>query len=61
VLAFEQLRTDHQRDDIYPHIVWMCFGVIIAGAAIARRKLADAAPAAQGESTSSRSVTSMKS
>ena len=40
VLLLEQMRTDHQRDDIYPYIVWMCFGVIVAGAAIARRKLA---------------------
>jgi hypothetical protein len=40
VLAFEQLRTDHQRDDIYPYIVWMCFGVVVATAAIARRKAA---------------------
>jgi hypothetical protein len=39
VLSFEQLRTDHQREDIYPYIVWMCFGVVIAGAAIARRRL----------------------
>jgi hypothetical protein len=39
VLLFEQMRTDHQRDDIYPYIVWMCFGVIVAGAQIARRRL----------------------
>lgn len=43
VLAVEQLRTDHQRDDIYPYIVWMCFGVIVAAAAIARRRIAEAA------------------
>ncbi len=40
VLAVEQLRTDHQRDDIYPYIVWMCFGVVVATAALVRRKLA---------------------
>jgi hypothetical protein len=34
------LRTDHQRDDIYPYIVWMCFGVVVVTAAIARRKAA---------------------
>jgi len=39
VLLFEQMRTDHQRDDIYPYIVWMCFGVVVAGAMIARNKL----------------------
>jgi O-Antigen ligase len=39
VLCFEQLRTDHQRDNIYPFIVWMCFGVIVAGASIARKRL----------------------
>jgi O-antigen ligase len=59
VLLLEQLRTDHQRDDIYPYIVWMCFGVIVAGAAIAQRKLA--AAAAQSPTASTRSVTSMKS
>jgi len=40
VLLVEQLRTDHQRDDIYPFIVWMCFGVANASAAIARRRIA---------------------
>jgi len=39
VMAFEQLRTDHQREDIYPYIVWMCFGVVVATANIARRQL----------------------
>ncbi len=39
VLAVEQLRTDHQRENIYPYIVWMCFGVITAAALIARRRL----------------------
>lgn len=40
VLLLEQMRTDHQRDDIYPYIVWMCFGVVTTGAMIARRKIA---------------------
>lgn len=30
VLLVEQLRTDFQRDDIYPYIVWMCFGFLMA-------------------------------
>lgn len=59
VLLLEQLRTDHQRDDIYPYIVWMCFGVIVSGAAIAYRKLA--AQAAQSPAASMLSVTSRKS
>lgn len=62
VLLLEQLRTDHQRDDIYPYIVWMCFGVIVTGAAIARRKLAQAAVQSPPAGTAStRSVTSKKS
>ena len=58
VLLLEQMRTDHQRDDIYPYIVWMCFGVIVSGAAIARRKLAAQSPAAEVPTASMRSVTS---
>ena len=48
VLAFEQQRTDHQRDDIYPYIVWMCFGVVVAAASIARRRIAESANAVNG-------------
>ena len=58
VLLLEQLRTDHQRDDIYPYIVWMCFGVIVSGAAIARRKLKAQSLAAESATASMRSVTS---
>jgi O-Antigen ligase len=58
VLLWEQMRTDHQRDDIYPYIMWMCFGVIISGAAIARRKLREDA---QSATVPTRSVTSVKS
>lgn len=62
VLLLEQMRTDHQRDDIYPYIVWMCFGVIVAGAHIARRRLAAEAPQSSPAGTASiRSVTSKKS
>ncbi len=62
VLLLEQMRTDHQRDDIYPYIVWMCFGVIVTGAAIARRKLAEGAVQSPGAPPASmRSVTSKKS
>jgi len=45
VLLFEQLRTDHQRDYIYPYIVWMCFGVVMAGANLAKKRLAAAGTA----------------
>ena len=41
VLAFEQLRTDHQRDDIYPYILWMSFGFVVAGWHIIRKRLAE--------------------
>ncbi|MCH7548133.1 MAG: O-antigen ligase family protein [Candidatus Krumholzibacteriota bacterium] len=41
VQCFEQLRTDHQRDDIYPYIVWMCFGFVVAGWSLAKRRLDD--------------------
>ncbi|MCI0450959.1 MAG: O-antigen ligase family protein [Candidatus Latescibacteria bacterium] len=59
VLLVEQMRTDHQRDDIYPYIVWMCFGVIVSGAAIARRRLAEASPQSPSATpASTRSVTS---
>lgn len=59
VLLLEQLRTDHQRDDIYPYIVWMCFGVIVTGAAIARRKLAAVGAQSPPPATAlTRSVTS---
>ncbi|HEU4929584.1 MAG TPA: O-antigen ligase family protein [Candidatus Krumholzibacteria bacterium] len=61
VLLLEQMRTDHQRDDIYPYIVWMCFGVIVSGAAIVRRKLAAQSAAAESPTASMRPVTSKKS
>ena len=61
VLLLEQMRTDHQRDDIYPYIVWMCFGVIVAGAAIARRKLAAGETHSPTATALTRSVTSKKS
>jgi hypothetical protein len=61
IWLFVLLRTDHQRDDIYPYIVWMCFGVIVTGAAIARRKLAAASQSVPGPTASMRSVTSKKS
>jgi O-antigen ligase len=44
VLLVEQMRTDHQRDDIYPFIVWMCFGVVVAGALIAGRRSGSGSP-----------------
>jgi len=46
VMLLEQMRTDHQRDDIYPYIVWMCFGVITAAAALARERIVEAREAA---------------
>jgi O-antigen ligase len=60
VLLFEQLRTDHQRDDIYPYIVWMCFGVITTGALIARGRISSRTGDQPGN-RSIRPVTSMKS
>jgi hypothetical protein len=59
VLLLEQMRTDHQRDDIYPYIMWMCFGVIVTGAAIARQKLSEGAgQSPPAPPASMRSVTS---
>jgi hypothetical protein len=33
-----QLRTDHQRDDMYPYMVWILFGLITAAANVIRKK-----------------------
>jgi len=38
-MAVEQMRTDHQRDDIYPYIVWLCFGFGVAAWNVARRRI----------------------
>lgn len=39
VMLFEQLRTDHQRDDIYPYIIWMIFGMATACGLIIRARM----------------------
>ena len=39
VILFTQLRTDHQRDDIYIYIIWIMFGLVAACANIARGRL----------------------
>lgn len=36
-----QLRTDHQRDDMYPFMIWIIFGLITAAANIIRKKMSD--------------------
>ena len=33
---FEQMRTDHQRDDVYIYVVWMFFGLVVAASNIIR-------------------------
>jgi O-antigen ligase len=38
VFLVEQMRTDHQRDDIYPYIMWMVFGLVTATALVIREK-----------------------
>jgi type IV secretory pathway VirB2 component (pilin) len=38
VFAVEQLGIDHQRDDIYPYLVWLLFGVITILALLIRRR-----------------------
>lgn len=43
VFAIEQLRTDHQRDDIYPYLVWLLFGIAVAAAGLIRTENARAA------------------
>jgi len=37
-----QMRTDHQRDDVYIFIIWLNFGMIAATANIIRKKLSAA-------------------
>ncbi|MFH1755650.1 MAG: O-antigen ligase family protein [Candidatus Latescibacterota bacterium] len=38
VLLFLQLRTDHQREDIYLYIIWMFFGLVVATSNVIKRK-----------------------
>ena len=38
IFAVEQLGIDHQRDDIYPYVVWMLFGVITILARLIHRR-----------------------
>jgi O-antigen ligase len=38
VILVEQLRTDHQRDDIYPFIVWLWFGLVTATSLVINEK-----------------------
>ncbi|HET6462338.1 MAG TPA: hypothetical protein VFH33_00935, partial [Candidatus Krumholzibacteria bacterium] len=44
VFAVEQLGIDHQRDDIYPYLVWLLFGVITILALLLRRRQEIAKP-----------------
>lgn len=39
VLLIEQLRTDHQRDDIYPYLVWLWFGLVTTTSILLQEKL----------------------
>lgn len=39
VFAVEQLGIDHQREDIYPFLVWFFFGIIVATAGIIQRRV----------------------
>lgn len=45
MFLFGQLRTDHQRDDIYPFVMWFLFGLAGAGYRIASRRLRELATA----------------
>ena len=45
-----QLRTDHQRDDIYPYLVWILFGLIVAASKIIQKKEKEAAEMERVES-----------
>jgi hypothetical protein len=51
VLLVEQLRTDHQRDDIYPFIVWLWFGLTTATALVLQERFAvgEGGPDGDGE------------
>lgn len=35
------IRTDHQRDEIHMHVIWLIFGLVAASAAVARRRVAE--------------------
>jgi len=41
ISALGQLRTDHQRDDIYPFLIWLQFGLIAAAGQIARKRIGE--------------------
>jgi len=34
-----QLRTDHQRDEMYPYMIWILFGLITAAANLIRKRM----------------------
>jgi hypothetical protein len=34
-----QLRSDHQRDTMYPYMIWILFGLITAGAGLIRKRI----------------------
>ena len=38
VFAILQLRSDHQRDDIYPYMLWLWFGVVVVAARLLREE-----------------------
>lgn len=38
IFLVAQLRTDHQRDDIYPFVAWLVFGTTVAAGRIARAR-----------------------
>jgi hypothetical protein len=49
VMLFQQNRTDHQRDDMYPFIVWMIFGMVTATALVIQRRYGSASePVGEG-------------
>jgi O-antigen ligase len=41
IFLFQQIRTDHQRNDIYIYLVWLMFGLITATAITLRREVAE--------------------
>jgi O-antigen ligase len=41
IFLFQQIRTDHQRNDVYIYLVWLMFGLIVAAASTLRTEVSE--------------------
>lgn len=48
MLLFSQIRTDHQRDEMHIHVIWMVFGLVATTGEIVRRRVREARRADSG-------------